>query len=149
MEDFWKTFPKDLLTLVFKHIGHRYVKVEIIRWVMKKDIVYMIGTTPFEHFVRERNMTGCILCRKLRPNEKINWYTISRRYPLSEEFINLYHNHLDWYWISSKQRLSERLMNVFSDKLDWWEISLKQKMSEDFKKKYSNRLIRRLIRSNY
>lgn len=149
MEVHWKLFPKDLLTNIFKHIGYRYVKTEIIRWMMKSDIRYMIGTTPFEQFVRERNITGCNLSRQILPKQKINWYAISQKYPLSEEFINLYHNHLDWYWISSKQRLSERLMNTFSDKLDWWEVSLKQKMSEEFKRKHNYKIIKRLVRSNY
>ncbi len=146
MEECWKELPRDLLGCVFKYLGYKYLITEITRWMLSKDIVYMIGTTPFEHFVRQRNITGCILFRKIYPRRKINWSEISKCYLLSEEFIQIYHNHLDWYWLTSKQTLSERTMDSFPDKLDWWNVSLKQKMSDEFKEKYKDKIIRRLIR---
>ena len=144
MEECWKYMPRDLLTYVFRYIGHRYIKTEIIRWMSRQDVVRMIGDTPFEHFVRERNITGCILYKRLYPRRKINWYVISQKYRLSETFINIYHNHLDWYWLSCKQNLTEVQMDAYCDKLDWWWISLKQNMSESFKEKYKNKIIKRL-----
>lgn len=149
MEECWKQLPRDLLTNIFKHLGYKYLITEITRWMLSKDIYYMLGTTPFEHFIRERNISGCILSKRLYPKQKINWSNISKKYPLSETFIEIYHNHLDWYWLSSKQRLSEKIMNLFPDKLDWWNVSLKQKMSDKFKEKYRDRIIQRIARRNH
>ena len=146
MEVCWENFPKELLSDIFKHLGRAYIKTEMIRWMTSKDIKYMIGSTPFEHFVRDRNITGCMMSISLFPKQKINWTRVSQ-YPLSESFIDLYHNHLNWYWISCKQRLSERLMDVYPDKLDWWNVSLYQRMlSEEFKLRHRDKIIKRLLR---
>lgn len=141
MEYCWKLLPRELLSEIFVYLDYKYTKTEIIRWMNKSDVKHMLRGTSFEQFVREKNITGCILSKEYSPRQKINWTKISKIYKLSNSFIHTFSMNLDWFWLSCKQKLSEELIDEYNDRVDWYSVSLFQKLSEKFISKYNKRLM--------
>ena len=50
--------------------------------------------------------------------------------------IHEFQDKVDWYWISYKQKLSEEFIEKFQDKIDWRGISYSQKLSDGFIEKF-------------
>ena len=48
------------------------------------------------------------------------------------KFIQI-HSNVNWYIISYRYKLSENFIKEFQDKIDWFKISAFQKLSEKFK----------------
>ena len=72
--------------------------------------------------------------------KKVNWIRISRRYQLSESFMEKHWKDLHKDWISGYQKLSEPFMEKHWKDLhkDW--ISRCQKMTESFIEKHKDEL---------
>lgn len=135
--------PRELLSNIFKYLSIKHIKTEILRWMTTKDIKHLLGDHQFEHFVRNKNLTGCQLYFKYKKKDKISWTRISKKYILSETFIRIYADKLDWYWISCKQKLTKSLVMDFRTSVDWWNIALFQKHLT-FPEFPENKLINRL-----
>ena len=58
-----------------------------------------------------------ILLKFIQTNDNVNWYSISHKYKLSENFILEFHNKVNWYQISANQKLSENFKEKFKHKL--------------------------------
>ena len=69
-----------------------------------------------------------------------DWYRISYRQVLSEEFIREFEHSVNWPQISYYQEISEDFICEFQDKVDWSHISFRQSLSEDFMKKFSHKI---------
>src|SRR5574344_109603 len=70
----------------------------------------------------------------------VDWYYISKKQKLSEEFIEKYRDKVDWRYISICQKLSESFIEKYSDKVDWRYIPQYQKLSEEFIEKYKDKI---------
>jgi hypothetical protein len=69
-----------------------------------------------------------------------NWYNISYRQRLSEDFIREFQDKVAWDSISDSQNLSEKFIREFQDKVYWGIISANQILSEDFIRKFQDRV---------
>ena len=68
----------------------------------------------------------------------VDWYNISVRGLLTEEFIEKYPKELDWDNISQYQVLSEEFIEKHKDKVNWKLISEYQPLSEEFIEKHKD-----------
>lgn len=64
--------------------------------------------------------------------DKLSWYNISNYQTLSEEFIEKHKDSVKWKGISMTQTLSEEFIEKNKDFVDWDDISSYQKLSEEF-----------------
>ena len=55
------------------------------------------------------------------------------------KFIKI-NNNVDWYLISYRYKLSENFIRKFQDKVNWCEISIHQKLSKNFKKEFKHKI---------
>ena len=58
-----------------------------------------------------------ILLKFIQTNKNIDWFSISGKYTLSENFIQEFNNKVNWYQISANQKLSENFKEKFKHKL--------------------------------
>jgi hypothetical protein len=70
----------------------------------------------------------------------LNWFYISKRCVLSEEFIREFANEVFWDEISDYQILSEEFIREFQHLLNWHAISSKQNLSDDFLLEFQNKV---------
>ena len=75
-----------------------------------------------------------------KSNKEIDWYAVSRKFKLSESFIEKYQDKVNWTYISAYQKLSEEFIEKFQDKVDWYYISMHQKLSEGFIEKFQDKV---------
>ena len=73
-----------------------------------------------------------ILFKFIQIHTNVNWYDVSYKYILSENFIRKFQNKVNWDYISEYQILSENFIGEFQDKVNWWYILNFQKLSEKF-----------------
>ena len=73
-----------------------------------------------------------ILFKFIQIHTNVNWYDVSYKYILSENFIRKFQNKVNWDYISKYQILSENFIGEFQDKVNWWYILNFQKLSEKF-----------------
>ena len=71
-------------------------------------------------------------------HDKVHWGNISEYQKLSEDFIRKNQDKVSWYYISSHQKLSEDFIREFQDKVNWTYISKYQKLSEDFIREFKD-----------
>ena len=72
--------------------------------------------------------------------DEVDWYWISAKQKLSEEFIREFKNEVNWHCISCYQKLSEDFIREFQDQVSWILISAYQKLSEDFIREFEDKL---------
>ena len=72
--------------------------------------------------------------------DDVNWYKVSERQKLSENFIREFQYYVDWDYISYNKNLSENFIREFHDKVDWRYISEYQKLSEGFIREFQNKV---------
>jgi hypothetical protein len=114
-------FPQELLfkfayKFNLKHcqkiIGYQKVTEELLREFSKKD---------FE--------------------DELDWFYISWKHKLTENFIREFQHKLNWSEISQYQKLSESFIREFSDKVNWFNISTCQNISESFIEEFKDLVV--------
>ena len=75
-----------------------------------------------------------ILYKFIQINKNVNWYNISDKYILSDNFIQEFQDKVDLKYISIYKKLSENFIREFQDKIDWYFILKYQELSEYFNK---------------
>ena len=68
----------------------------------------------------------------IRFQDKLDWWAISQKQTLSEDFIRDFQHKVDWKRICNTQTLSEDCIREFQDKVHWWNICNSQKRNENF-----------------
>ena len=76
-----------------------------------------------------------ILLKFIQIHTNVNWYDVSYKYILSENFIRKFQDKVNWVSISIHQKLSENFIIEFQDKVNLDLILTYQTLSEDFKKR--------------
>ena len=59
-----------------------------------------------------------ILSKFIQINDNLNWYDISNKYILSENFIRKYKNKVFWTYISIYQKLSDDFIREFQNEIN-------------------------------
>ena len=85
----------------------------------------------------------------IKNNQPINWYYISSRQKLSEEFIREFVDKVNWFYISESQKLSNKFIKKFKDKVNWNYISREQKLSHNLIKDFFDKIYYRYIPMAY
>ncbi len=142
MNEIWQQLSRDILKNIFKYLPPKYIKTEIIRWLTKEEILFMLNNTTFEKSIEYKNYTACILYKNLCliNNLDIDWKNVSYEQKLSEDFIREFQDKVYWWNISEKQKLSESFIIEFQDKLHWGNISVSQKLSDNFIREFQDKV---------
>ncbi|MEG2289595.1 MAG: hypothetical protein RSC24_06470 [Clostridium sp.] len=111
---------------LFKVAGSGEIILKDGKYICSK-IKFLEEITDIEGLIRENQ-------------DNVNWYIVSSRQKLSQEFIREFKDKVCWWDVSRWQRLTENAIREFKDNIEWSWVSKYQTLSEDFIREFKDRV---------